>query len=604
MQIVDESNSETPGRYSDPFLLPSNNYVPTSLDDALSLTRMLYYRNPLYKHASLRVISHFITDIDFSGDEGDSEERSAHYDMLMKGVQVFRMLRLMGKEWASYGNSFWRVHFPFTRYLIDHRGGTFKTYALSPFAELGTDFCTYNYKDMTYTIPDPTGKGPVTQRQKVTLKFRDLPDRDPWNIRVKNLDPRHMQIEQNHMSGRKRFIYRFEQWLVNDIHKGNLCQVNDMPTDMLKAIANDQDFKFKEGEIFHLCDDEIAGVSPGGWGVPPPLMNYPNLHQAQVYRKIDEQVGLEYMLPFRIFSPGGSDGVSDAAINTNLGQWMHHMKQVIADHRKNPTNIHAFPLPVTHQEFGASGKQLSPRDIMAYNDETMLDASGYPYQLFKGSLTVEQIPTTLRLFENVFMFLHMGYEGALQWVSDKVRSFQGLNSIQISLQMPSMADDLEQRHVFLQLAAGGEISRAKAYKAFGVKDPLAEAEERMDEDIALEKSKAEKQLAFQKEMEGGSMNDQLAMQLEAQMAQQGGAPGGGAPGGIAMPAGEMNPLDLQQQGEQMAMQLLQIPEDGIRSKELQKIHASNPNLHALVKQKMEEIRSQGASQGRAQAGQM
>ena len=604
MNFIDESSSsETPGRYSDPFLLPSNNYMPTSLDEAFSLARMLTYRNPLYKQATLRVISHFITDIDFAGDEGDAKERSAHYDLLMRSIQVFRALRLMGKDFGTYGNSFWRVHFPFTRHLIDYRGGRLKTYALAPFAELGPKLCKYNYKDMTYTIPDPAGTGPAEKRSTVTLRFRDIPDRDPRHIRVRNLDPRFIEIENAHMSGRKRFIYRFEQWFVNDVRKGELTQVNDTPVDMLRAIALDQDFRFKEGEIYHMCDDEVAGVSPGGWGVPPPLLNYPTLHQAQVYRKIDEQVGLEYMLPFRIFSPGGSDGVSDAAINTNLGQWMQHMQKVITDHRKNPTNIHAFPLPLNHQEFGASGKQLSPKDIMSYNDEALMDGAGYPYQLFKGSLTVEQMPTTLRLFENVFMFIHTGYEGFVQWVSDKVRAFQGLDSIQVSLQMPRMADDLEQRHVFLQLAAGGEISRAKAYKAFGVKDPLAEAEERMDEDIALEKSKAEKQMAFQKEMESGSMNDQLAMHLEAQMAQQGGMPGG-APGGIAMPAGDMNPLDLQQQGEQMAMQLLQIPEDGVRSKELQKIHASNPNLHALVKQKMEEIRSQGASMGRAQAGQM
>ena len=603
MQIVDESSSETPGRYSDPFLIPSNNYVPTSLDESFQLARMLTYRNPLYKQATLRVVSHFITDIDFAGDEGSAQEREDHYDLLMRNVQVFRALRLMGKEWGTHGNSFWRVHFPFTRYLVDYRQGRLKMYALAPFAELGPKLCKYEYKDMTYTIPDPEGSGPADQRSRVTLRFRDLPDRDASKIRVRNLDPRFIEIEHSHASGRKRFIYRFEKWLVNDIHDGKLYQVNDMPADMLRAISQDQDFRFKEGEVFHLCDDEIAGVSTGGWGVPPPLINYPNLHQSQVYRKIDEQVGLEYMLPFRIFSPGGSDGVSDAAINTNLGMWMQHMSKVITDHRKNPTNMHAFPLPVNFQEFGASGKQLSPKDIMSYHDETTLDGFGYPFQLFKGSLAVDQMPTSLRLFENVFMFLHTGYESFIQWVSDKIRAFQGLNSIQISLQMPSMADDLEQRHVFLQLAAGGEISRAKAYKAFGIKDPLAEADERMDEDIALEKSKAEKQMAFQKEMESGSMNDQLAMQLEAQMAQQGGMPGG-APGGIAMPAGDMNPLDLQQQGEQLAVQLLQIPEDGVRSKELQKIHASNPNLHALVKQKMEEIRSQGASQGRAQAGQM
>ena len=46
---------------------------------------------------------------------------------------------------------------------------------------------------------------------------------------------------------------------------------------------------------------------------------------------------------------------------------------------------------------------------------------------------------------------------------------------------------------FLELQGNPVISREMAYKAFGVKDPLAEAEERPDEDITLEKSRRSKE---------------------------------------------------------------------------------------------------------------
>jgi hypothetical protein len=51
------------------------------------------------------------------------------------------------------------------------------------------------------------------------------------------------------------------------------------------------------------------------------------------------------------------------------------------------------------------------------------------------------------------------------------------------------------------------------------------------------------------------------------------------------------------------MQLLQIQDNGERRKQLMQIKATNPTLYALVKAKMEEIRQQGASQGRKMAGQ-
>lgn len=57
-----------------------------------------------------------------------------------------------------------------------------------------------------------------------------------------------------------------------------------------------------------------------------------------------------------------------------------------------------------------------------------------------------------------------------------------------------------------------------------------------------------------------------------------------------------------QEAEDTAQQLLQIQDNGERSKQLQAIKQSDETLYALVKQKMEEMRSQGASEGRKNAG--
>ena len=98
--------------------------------------------------------------------------------------------------------------------------------------------------------------------------------------------------------------------------------------------------------------------------------------------------------------------------------------------------------------------------------------------------------------------------------------------------------------------------------------------------------------------------------VEAMLQAQGGDGGQGAPppqggggGGPTPPESGMTPLDIEQQAEQTAMQFLQIQDVGERQKAMAQVRATNPTLYAVVKQKMEEMRAQGASEGRKSVGQ-
>lgn len=313
------------------------------------------------------------------------------------------------------------------------------------------------------------------------------------------------------------------------------------------------------------------------------------------------------MMPFRLFSPNFGTNTNETMLYNNMGVWTDRIQSLIANRRKDPSKMAAFPFPVNYQEFGAEGKNLVPKDLIEYQDARLLDGMGYPAELFRASLQVQQVPTAIRLFEQSFMFIHMGFQRFARWASDKVCLFQGRETVDVRLQKPKMADDLENRHVYLQMAAGGEISRAKAYRPFGIDDPVAEASERSEEDIAIQEEQMEHQQAFERKMMG-SANDQLAMAMQEQQAAQGGQPG---PGGQPAPAGpidlnvqNMDPAQTMQKAREIAQQLLQIPQDGERSKQLQQIKATNETLHSAVKQKMQELRSAAESQGRAQVGQM
>jgi hypothetical protein len=599
-------------QFEDPFIVPSNTFVPQNLDTALDFSLMLYYMNATYRRASIRTAAHFVTDLDItsaSGEKGGAskEEKAQHYDYLMNQVDLMGHLMTMGQEFAALGNSFWRMHYPFKRWLVDDRSGKTALYALNVF----DGHSKYHYKEVMYEVPDPKGSGPLSERKKIKLPFQDRADLTEYGkskIRPVPLDPKRIFILASHISKECQYVYEFEEWYVQEVKEGLLHQVNSTPLAMLKAISQDQSFLFEEDQIFHFKAPTVSGVNAKGWGIPETLLNYRELHQVQVYRKIDEQIGMDFMVPFRVFSPSLSGSqVTDAMMQQHLGMWSDKIGKMIQQRRADPLAMHAFPFPIEYNEFGANGRNLVPKDLIQYQNESMLDAMGYPAELYKGSLTIQQVPTALRLFESSFNFMPRGFNRFCQWVSNKILSYLGQPLIEVSLQKPRMADDLEARHVYLQLAAGGEISRAKAYAPFGVKDPMAEVQERLEEDMQLEEMRADLQESFERKQQMGSVGDQIDAQQQAAAEQQAAQQGGGAPApGGAPVAPPVNPnasvLDVMGQAEQMAMQALQIPSDGERTKFMQQIKASNPTLHSAMKQKMEEMRSQGASQGRASVG--
>jgi hypothetical protein len=476
-----------------------------------------------------------------------------------------------------FGNCFVRIHMPFDRFLIDDRTNTM--YALDYFGRNSK----YNYQTMTYEVPDPLHPG-----KRVRLRFRDQRSRDASRIRLRKLYPRLVTIRHNIISGGSEYIYRFDPEFVSDVKKGRLYVVNETPMKMLQAIKNNHDFAFDADSIFHLKSPTVSGVSNAGWGIPNTIANYRNLHQLQVYRKIDEAVGLDYMLPFRLFSPAEHSGQNDAFNYMISSRWGSEIKKIIDSRRRDKYAMHSLPFPVTYQEFGAQGKTLTSKDMMEFQTSALLDGMGYPQELFKGSLTWMQVPTAMRLFENSFMFLHMGFNNVTGWVTRRVRTYLNQPQMAVTMQKPSLADSLERKQLVFQLGAMGEISRENAYNSLGIDDPVGEMKKRLEEDMEIQREQIRMQSEFQKEVESGSL---LAPEQASGGSASGSLPGGGA-------AGSVTPTDSQSQAQSLASYWLSIQSPGERRQAMNAVRAQNQGLYASAKEQMERMRSQGSSQGR------
>ena len=561
--------------WDDPFLLYSSDSMPRDLVTALDWCRFLYFLNPQYRQAGSRVFRHFITDFDYPED-GDQKERDDWDDFLHDDIKLPDAMAEMGDEWACYGNSFFRLHFPFDRFLIDPRGGEHDLH------KFPSDKTRFDLNTMTYLVPDPKDKNFPKSAKKIKMKFRDRVSKDRTRIRLIKLDPNYMVIEHSRISGRSRYIWRFDENIIADVKRGKLFAVSEMPQPMLLAIRDKQDFLFGDDQVFHFKAPVVSNVSINGWGIPGTLANYRSLFQLQVYRKIDEAIGLDYMVPFRLFSPSGDDKPGTNFETMNMSQWAGAVEEMIRRRRKDKFAMHAMPFPVHYEEFGGEGKELTPKDLIEYQTNSMLDGMGFPVELFKGSLQYMQVPTAMRMFENCWLFVHTGCSAFTKWTSRKCRSYLGLPKMEVKLQRPSLADSLERKQVILQLCSAGEISRETAYKAFGIDNPIEEVTKRMEEDVGIQKKKMKIDKDFQKEMASGATSD------GGQDVQSTGGP---------------SPSDINSRAQELAQYWLEIQSDGERSRAMQASKQNNPTLYALAKQMLEEARNQGASQGRASVNQ-
>ena len=572
------------GDFNDPFLLPSNEYFPTRLDNMFDFCAHLWYLNAPYRQASIRVCSHFIGDISFIGEAGDKKERKFLKELLQDSIQIKLATLGMGMDWCAYGNSFAWMHFPFNRYLVDNRDPNHpKEWALENFEQYGA--VNYHYNDVMYEVVDPlTLQKPEKDRKRVKLPIRDRVVQDLNKVRIIRLDPRDITLRYSRWSDQSEVIFRFDADFLNDIKNNRLFQINRTPLSMLKAIAENQDFLFDPEEIFHLRAPCISGISNHGWGIPEVLANYRELHQVQVLRKIDEAVGMDYMLPFRIFTPSMDSGIGDSTYYMLLGEWERKVKNLIADRRRTPFAMHAMPFPIQYQEHGGQGKLLSPKDNLEFQINSMLDGMGYPSELFHGTLQVPQIPTTLRLFENAFQHLYRGFHNFLKWSTKRVQRYGSLEEIAVMLEPPRMADDLEKRPLFLQLAAGGEFPRSFALRDFNIDDVPEMYRQRKQEDAEMQRIDFEMEQRLQREQQLGSLSEQV-------LAEQGAA--GAAPGNAGL-----TPLDTMREIEAEAQAIVQMPQ-GAAQQRWDQLRQGDPNFYAMVKQKAEEYRRGAESQGRA-----
>lgn len=573
-----------------PFLMDSNTYYPTDHIGAMDFCAFLYHLNGIYKEASNRVISHFITDIEFEGKVGSKDEQDALKSFLFDDLDCIQTMLNTGNDWAAYGFGVTYLHIPFVRFLRDTRNPTRpKYYNLNSIPE---KYITFELSTMTYKVKDPSeiAKGVSFEDASfANFDFIDKFDRNPDRIRLVQLDPRFCRFKYGTMSTNKQLLYDFDPEFRTQVKAGDLYEVNNTPKAMLEAIKEDAAYRFNDNSYFVFTGPGLTGIAKKGFGVPNVIANYREIHQLQVYRRADESIARDYMIPMRVLSPGfaqQSGSVMDSAYMMNVEKWKKYMEKVIKTHRTEQDSIFAVPMPTQYQQLGGEGKNFSTKDLVELQMNTVLDSVGYPAELFKGTMAFQQVPIALRIFEQRFHFIYKNFNKLLNWVNAQTSRFLKKEEIGIRLVPSRIADDIENRQLLMSLMAGGEVPRQGIFESLGMKDPTQAYKRRLQEDTEFAIAGAEEE----------KKKEKMLANAQQELANPGSTSDGGGGGGGA------SPLDQTQKAAQLAQQWLQMPE-GERKKNMDQTQSSDPTLYALAKQLMSEQRSSWESQGRQQGAQ-
>ena len=562
------SIQDAASKYPNPFCDIASMYIPQNLNDAFEWTEFLMLTMAPFMAVTKRVVSYFLTEIDLDCDAGD-DVIDKYEELLTDKIHIMEKLQAIGIDYFTYGNSFSSLYFPFNRFLVCPKCGMW-----------------YHCRTIQYEF-DPVGTKFKCKCKKCgyegDFEPHDLPDRgNTGDVRVIRWNPKRMHIKVNPISGKCQYEYDLEPEFVERVRQGRRLFVDSTPIDILEACAQSEQqkdtnmhrFVFNDDAVHHMKEPGLAGLrNMHAWGMPPMLPYFKLAYYIQLLRRYDEAIALDFIVPFRVLFPqfNGPQG-QDALTTVSMQTFISAMQSMISKKRMNIATYEVAPFPVGYQMIGGEAKQLAPKDNIQEALNELLSAMGFPQELFTGNLTLQAAPVALRLFERQFNVLVDNFNIIIQWMLDRVSAHFRWEPAKGRLSSITLADDIERKGMQLQAAAGMDVSKSTAYKALGL-DYLDEQEKLINEQKEIQDLQTKAMLDQQAETENGE---------------------GNAPGAGNNPA--TTPGDMYSAAQDMTQQLLGMTHTQ-RRQYLAKVKQTNPTMHALLLQMLQEARQGMASQG-------
>ena len=593
------------GRYADVWDDVASQAMPRTMPDALRWAQSVHMIDGTLAQASKRVASYFVTDVDVKpySSRGEkklsADEKQKVVDFLNKTIRIRTIANYAAVNRLVFGNVFMSLMVPFRRYLTCN-GKTADGHNCGYEAPLEKIGNTPAY-EFQFTNFEFHAKCPVC---KYTGAWRHIDRRGDAesDIIVKFWNPHDIEVLDDPLRDEQAFIWKIPQYYRQMIREGKLFHLCRANWEVIQAVKHGNHLLFDPGVIHHMRDKPLSGIYSGGWGMPPSVTNFRQAWHVQMLRRLNEAICQEFIVPFRVISPearagGASPESSDPVLGTNLGQFRAHMANMIRRHRKDPAEIQISPVPIHYQILGGEANQLAPFQLIDQAIDALLNAFGIPAELYKGTLSLQAAPAALRLFESHWAPLVDDLNLMLGWIVDRAAMILNWEPVDATFKRVRTADDLNRQMALIQLMMAGRVSQSTGLAALDLgfaqeQDQLIEEQE-----YVQDRTQEMQEQAQAKQQQQGLL----------QASQQPPPGGQGQAGGAPPPSGSTTstPQDLDNKAQQIAEKLQAMPDTQRRS-ELLELKKADGSLHALVSQKLDDMKQTTDTAGGAmlRAGQM
>ena len=544
-------------------------FVPRHLKSLFTYCEYLYYNSPQIFAALNKFAVYPVTDLIYETESPKLKKKFKH--LLENTLKLRTVLTKTGIDRHVYGNSFVSVYFPFKRFLE------------CPSCKSRMSIRHANYK---FKLKNKRAEFRMTCtncKKNVLAKVHDEKLRHPRGISVIRWDPKHIDIDQNPITGEAEYYYRIPASIKDKVRAGNKHLLATTPLAFIECVAQRKIFKFGHDKLYHMKADAPSGID-SRWGFPPLTSTLKQFFYTAVLRKANEAISLEHIVPFRVMHPTQPTQNSDPTITISLSNWINETKMNLKAWRKDPLHLMFSPIPVGVTNVGGQGRALMVTGEIIEAENAIIAAMGIPKEFIYGGLSATGSGVTLRMLENQLLNYTTQLIEQAQWISDKCAEFLGWKKIRLDLEPFKLVDDVQQKMALLQAnqAAGGQLLATTSIASMFGRDIAKEREMRKQEILDEQR--------FQWEV------DQELQQLQQNLADR-----ARNATNIEQPQG-YDQQAIVAQADQIVQQIASMDE-GMRKSYLHSLQMEDMVMYSVVIQRWEELQTQNQAAARDQVNQ-
>ena len=450
-------NSRTLNTYPHPYFDLSNQDVPRTVKELFRWCLFLYMSHSEIAPLINKKCSYVTTELVYNTES--DKDKKAWQEVLEETLDIRAFERMMLLDYEVFGNAFCSISYPFDRRLVCPRKECDQGHRMTD-PELKWHYREHKFKGICPSC-----------HTKVTFRVEDIQIKRRKAIRLIRWFPEYIQILKNEITGYTRYIYKVPRWIrkgvVNSENDQNKYLVEDMPMVFLDAIREGKDVELDADNIYHMRT-EGCSYYDSSYGIPPLLTVFKDAWLYQTYRRAQEAIAVEHILPLRLLIPRPVSGDHSPHMHNDLGSWATRMQSIVSKWRRDPNAIFTVPFPSDVQNVGGDAQALNVHNDMRQVREQIAGGLDLPADLIYGNMSWSGSSVTLRMLENTFINVIGKLERFLnKFIIERLTSWGDLPEIEITHRDFKMADDAQQKQIALSLRQTNTVSDRTVMKELG-----------------------------------------------------------------------------------------------------------------------------------------